>query len=403
MEKLAIAGGKPVRESKISYGKQSIEDDDIQAVVETLQSEYLTCGPKVSELERLLCKYTGAKHAIAVSNGTAALHCACMAAGISPGDEVITTPITFAASANCAVYCGAKPVFADINPHTYNIAPESIRSHITSKTKAVVAVDFTGQVVEIEEIRQICDEYGLIFIEDAAHSIGSKYNGVMVGNLADITTFSFHPVKTVTAGEGGAVLTNRDDLFKKANLAHVHGITHDSALMVKNHDEPWYYEEISLGYNYRLTDIQSSLLISQLNKIEKFIERRKTIVAKYNEAFSKIPELIIQEEIPQSDTCRHLYILRLDLDKLNCTRLEFFNAMSAENIQCQIHYVPVYWFPYYQQMGYKKGECPNAEALYEGIMSIPLYPKMSDQDVEDVIHAVKKIVANYSIYKKSED
>lgn len=398
MEKLAIKGGYPVRSGKIYYGRQWVDDDDVQAVAEVLKSDFITCGPKVDEMERTLENYTGAKYAVAVSNGTAALHCACLAAGVGPGDEVITTPMTFAASANCALYCGARPVFADINPKTYNIDPESIRAHITEKTKAVVAVDFTGQAVEIEKIRRICDEYNLVFIEDAAHSIATKYNGKQVGSLADITTFSFHPVKTITGGEGGACLTNNEDYFKKLVLAHTHGITHDESLMEgAPHEGPWYYEQVALGYNYRITDFQAALIVSQMNKLDKFASRRKEIVKKYNEAFSKIPEIIVQEEISESDTCRHLYIIRLDLEKLTCTRREFFDAMSAENVQCQIHYVPVYWFPYYQHLGYEKGLCPNAEEVYKGIMSIPLYPRMTDQDVQDVIQAVKKVVANYKM------
>lgn len=396
MEKLAIKGGYPVRGGKIFYGRQWIEEDDIQAVTDVLHSDYITCGPKVDELERTLCEYTGAKYAVAVNSGTSALHCACIAAGVGPGDEVITTPITFAASANCALYCGAEPVFADIDPETYNIDPESIKAHITERTKAVVAVDFTGQAVEIDKIREICREHGLIFIEDAAHSIATKYNGQQVGALADMTCFSFHPVKTVTGGEGGAILTNDENLYKKLVLAHTHGITHDAQLMEDApHEGPWYYEQISLGYNYRLTDFQAALITSQLGKIEMFKKRRQEIVKRYNEEFSKLPELFVQKEIPQSDTCRHLYVIQLKLDKLTCTRREFFDAMSAENVQCQIHYIPVYWFPYYQHLGYEKGLCPKAEDVYKGIMSIPLYPKMSDQDVEDVIHAVKKVIANY--------
>lgn len=396
MEELAVNGGKPVRTEKIYYGRQWIDEDDVNAVVETLRSDFLTCGPKVTEFERKLAEYTGAEYAVAVSNGTAALHCACMAAGIGPGDEVITTPLTFAASANCSLYCGARPVFADVDPKTYNIDPACIRDRITDRTKAVVAVDFTGQAVEYDEIRKICDENDLIFIEDAAHSLATSYNGKKVGSLADMTTFSFHPVKTVTGGEGGAVTTNNEELYKKLVLAHTHGITHDESMMEgAPHEGGWYYEQISLGYNYRITDIQASLLISQLNKLDFFASRRKEIVRKYNEAFKDLEGIIIQKEIPQSDTCRHLYIIRLDLSKLNCTRRQFFDAMSAENVQCQIHYVPVYWFPYYQHMGYEKGLCPNAEEIYKGIMSIPLYPKMTDQDVEDVIHAVRKVTENY--------
>lgn len=396
MERLAIEGGYPVRGGKIYYGRQWIGEDDIRAVEEVLRSDYITCGPKVDEFEQELARYTGAKYAVAVSNGTAALHCACLAAGIGPGDEVITTPLTFAASANCALYCGARPVFADVDPHTYNIDPASVRAHITDKTKAIVAVDFTGQAVRHEELRAICDEFGLVFIEDAAHAIATKYKGQQVGSLADLTCFSFHPVKTITGGEGGAVTTNDEALYRKLVLAHTHGITHDEALMQDApHEGPWCYEQISLGYNYRMTDFQAALLVSQLHKVEHFAARRKQIVSAYNKAFANMPELILQQEIPESDTCRHLYIIRLALDKLTCTRRQFFDAMSAENVQCQVHYVPVYWFPYYQALGYEKGLCPVAEEIYQGIMSIPLYPKMTDQDVEDTIHAVKKVVEAY--------
>lgn len=396
MERLAIEGGYPVRGGKIYYGRQWIGEDDIRAVEEVLRSDYITCGPKVDEFEQELARYTGAKYAVAVSNGTAALHCACLAAGIGPGDEVITTPLTFAASANCALYCGARPVFADVDPHTYNIDPASVRAHITDKTKAIVAVDFTGQAVRHEELRAICDEFGLVFIEDAAHAIATKYKGQQVGSLADLTCFSFHPVKTITGGEGGAVTTNDEALYRKLVLAHTHGITHDEAQMQDApHEGPWCYEQISLGYNYRMTDFQAALLVSQLHKVDHFAARRKQIVSAYNKAFADMPELILQQEIPESDTCRHLYIIRLALDKLTCTRRQFFDAMSAENVQCQVHYVPVYWFPYYQALGYEKGLCPVAEEIYQGIMSIPLYPKMTDQDVEDTIHAVKKVVEAY--------
>ena len=396
MEKLAIMGGYPVRIGKIYYGRQWIDEDDINAVTSTLRSDFITCGPKVDEMERTLETYTGAKYAVAVSNGTAALHCASIAAGIGVGDEVVTTPLTFAASANCVLYCGGKPIFADINPKTYNIDPESIKNKITEKTKAVIAVDFTGQSVENREIRKICDDHNLIFIEDAAHAIGTKYDGKQVGSLADMTCFSFHPVKTITGGEGGAITTDNEEFYTKLVLAHTHGIVHDDCLMEEApHEGPWYYEQISLGYNYRITDFQAALIVSQMKKLNMFASRRKEIVKKYDEAFRKVQGIIIQEEIPKSDTCRHLYIIRLDLDKLRCTRREFFDAMSAENVQCQIHYIPVYLFPYYKHLGYEKGICPNAEEVYKGIMSIPLYPKMTDQDVEDVIHAVTKVVDNY--------
>ena len=396
MEEMAIHGGKPVRKTILRYGKQWLDEEDRQSVLRVLGSDYITCGPEVVKVEKELESYTTAKHAVAVSSGTAALHCACIAAGIGPGDEVITTPLTFAASANCVLYCGGHPVFADVDSETYNIAPECIEKRITDKTKAVIAVDFTGQAVRMKEIKEICDRYHLLLIEDAAHAIGTKYNGKPVGSLSDMTCFSFHPVKTVTSGEGGAVTTNRDDLYKKLSLAHNHGIAHEEEWMEEGfHEGPWYYEQVSLGYNYRMTDFQAALLLSQMKKLEQFKRRRREIVCRYNEAFIKIPELIVQKEIEESDTCRHLYIIRLDMERLTCSRRQFFDAMAAENVQPQIHYVPVYWFPYYRHLGYKAGICPNAEEIYKSIMSIPLYPKMTDQDVEDVIHAVKKVTAYY--------
>ena len=395
MEKPAIFGGTPVRTNPLSSGRQYIDEEDIQAVADTLRSDYLTCGPRITQLEEKLCEVTGAKYCVAVSNGTAALHIAAIAAGIKEGDEVITTPITFAASANCALYCGARPVFADINPDTYNIDPASIRKCITDKTKAVVAVDFTGQAVELDEIRAICKEHNLVLIEDAAHSIGTRYNGQPIGSIADMTTFSFHPVKTVTAGEGGAVTTNDPVLYQKLLLAHAHGITRDRSQMVHPTDDPWYNEQVNLGYNYRMTEFQAALLMSQLKKLEAFSKRRKEIVKMYDEAFSKIPEVKVQKEIPESDTTRHLYILQLDDRKLSCTRREFFDALHAENIYSQVHYLPVYWHSHYENLGYPKGICPNAEHYYRQSMSLPLYYSLTDEDVKDVIHAVEKLVAYY--------
>lgn len=392
MEKLAIDGGTPVRQTKLYYGHQYIDEADVKAVSEVLVSDYLTCGPKIEELEKELCKLTGAKYAVAVSNGTAALHLAAMAAGLSEGDELITTPITFAASANCALYCGATPVFADINPATYNIDPQSVKEHMTERTKAVVAVDYTGQAVELDALLELCQEREIVLIEDAAHSIGTKYKGRGVGSIADMTTFSFHPVKTVTGGEGGAVLTNNEDYYKKLVLLRAHGITREEDRLTGASEGGWYYEQIELGMNYRLTDIQAALIISQLHKLERFIKRRKEIVARYNEAFSNIPELFVQQEIVESDTTRHLYILRIKPERLTIGRRQFFDAMAAENICCNVHYIPVYYHPYYEKLGYRKGLCPHAEKLYEEMMSLPLYYAMTDEDVEDVIHAVTKIV-----------
>lgn len=394
--KPAACGGRPVRDTKIFYGHQYIDEADIQAVVDVMRSDYLTCGPKIGELERKLCQVTGAKYAVVCSNGTAALHMACMAAGVGPGDEVITTPITFAASANCALYCGARPVFADIREDTYNIDPASVAGKVSRKTKAVVAVDFTGQSAELDELMAVCKENNLVLIEDGAHVIGTKYKGKSNGSISDMTTLSFHPVKTVTGGEGGAVLTNSEEYYKKLLLYRAHGITRDRELMEDEPEGGWYYEQIALGYNYRMTDMQAALLISQLDKLPMFSGRRKEIVARYDEAFSRLPQLRVQKEIPASDTTRHLYILRLVPERLSIGRKEFFDALAAENICCNVHYIPTYYFPYYRKLGYEKGICPKAEKLYEEIISLPLYYAMTKQDVEDVIEAVTKIAEYYS-------
>lgn len=396
MEKPAVCGGTPVRDTKIYYGHQYIDEADVQAVTEVLRHHDLTCGPKIGELERKLCEITGAKYAVACSNGTAALHIACLAAGVGKGDEVITTPLTFAASANCALYCGAKPVFADIKEETYNIDPKEVAAHITERTRAIVAVDYTGQSVEEEELLEICRKHHLAFIEDGAHVIGTKYKGKPNGSIADMTTFSFHPVKTVTGGEGGAVLTNHEEYYKKLLLYRSHGITREESLLEREPDGPWYYEQIALGYNYRMTDIQAALLLSQLDKLPMFSARRKEIVARYDEAFRKLPQVRVQKEIPESDTTRHLYILRLAPDKLTIGRRQFFDALGAENICCNVHYIPTYYFPYYERLGYRKGICPKAEKLYEEIISLPLYYAMTEQDVEDVIHAVTRIALYYA-------
>ncbi|MFV0520497.1 MAG: UDP-4-amino-4,6-dideoxy-N-acetyl-beta-L-altrosamine transaminase [Lachnospirales bacterium] len=392
--KLGIEGGTPVLEKVIPYGKQYIDEKDIEAVNEVLRSPYLTTGPFVEKFEKELCNLTCAKYAVAISNGTTALQAACYAIGIGEGDEVITTPITFAASANCVLYCGGTPVFADINPRTWNIDPEKIEEKITEKTKAVIAVDFTGQVVEIEKIKEICKKHNLFFIEDAAHSIGSAYKGVQVGNLADMTTFSFHPVKTITCGEGGAILTNNEEFYNKMMLFRSHGITRD---INKLTHMPYvgFNEQIELGYNYRMTDLQAALGTSQLSKIEMFSKRRKEIVEAYNKAFTNIPEIIIQEEIAESDTTRHLYVIKLNKEKLNASRDEIYKALNGENVGLQVHYMPVYFHPYYQSLGYKKGICPKAEDLYENIITIPLYFSLSDEEVNNVILAVKKVIEAY--------
>jgi len=395
MEKLAIMGGTPVRKTPISYGKQYIDQEDIDAVAASLRSDFITTGPQTILAEEKLCEVTGAKYAVLVSNGTAALHLAAIAAGFGEGDEVIVSAITFAASANCVRYVGAKPVFADICPDTYNVDPQAIRRLITPKTKGVIAVDFTGQAVENDEIRAICKEYNLIFIEDAAHSIGTKYNGQPVGSLADMTCFSFHPVKTITSGEGGAITTNNYETYRKLLRLRTHGITRNQAEMVHPTDARWYNEQVELGYNYRMTDFQAALLLSQLKKLPLFAKRRREIVEMYDKAFADMPEIIVQREISESDTVRHLYILRLNTKCLTCDRRQFFDAMRAENINPQVHYLPVYWHSYYENIGYEKGLCPNAEDFYNEVMSIPLYYALTDEDILDVISAVKKIVTHF--------
>lgn len=396
MVRLAIEGGKPVRKTYLPYGRQWIDDEDVEEVIKVLKSDYITTGPKIREFEEKVAAYTGTKYAVAISNGTAALHAACFAVGIEPGDEVITTPMTFAASANCILYCGAKPVFADIDPQTYNINPEDIKRKITSKTKAIIPVHYTGQPVDIDEINKIAKQYGLTVIADGAHALGAEYKGSTVGSQTDMMTLSFHPVKHITTGEGGMILTNSKDLYEKLKLFRTHGITRDEKLLMKN-EGPWYYEQHYLGYNYRMTDIQAVLGISQMNKLNKFLELRRKYAQMYNDAFKDVEELIIPYQLPYANSSWHIYVLQLRLEKLKVGRKEVYEALLKENIGVNVHYIPVYYHPYYQRLGYKKGLCPNAEHLYERIITLPLFPKMTEEDINDVIEAVKKVI-NY--YKK---
>lgn len=397
MTKPAVEGGSPVCASKLYYSHQYIDEADIRAVTDVLKSDYLTTGPHIASAESRLCEVTGAEYAVLCANGTAALHIACMAAGLGKGDEVITTPITFAASANCALYVGAKPVFADIDPKTYNLDPASTEVHITERTRAVVAVDFGGQSVDEDAFLALKEKYGFTYIEDGAHVIGTTYRGRPNGSFADMTTLSFHAVKTITGGEGGAVVTNDPKLYEKLLLYRTHGITHESSLMEHTPDDPWYYEMLALAPNYRITDMQAALIESQLDKLPEFSARKKDIVRRYDEAFRTLPALRVQEETPGSDTVRHLYILRVNPDHCRISRRQFFDAMAAENIICNVHYIPVYYFPYYERLGYKRGLCPNAEQYYEEAFTIPLYYAMRDEDVDHVIEAVTKIARWYQI------
>ncbi len=377
----------------LPYGRQDIDEDDIKAVVEVLKSDYLTTGPKIKEFEEKLSDFVGAKYAVALSNGTAALHAACFAAGITQGDEVITSPITFAASANCVLYLGGTPVFADIDARTYNIDPADIRRKITKKTKALIPVHYTGQPCDMDEIMSIAKEYGLVVIEDGAHALGSGYKERRIGSIGDMTTFSFHPVKQITTGEGGAVVTDSKELYDKLSIFRTHGITKDKDKLLDN-EGPWYYEQHYLGFNYRMTDIQAALGISQLNRVSSFIKRRKELVSIYDEAFGKLDGVIIPEQLSEADSSWHLYVLKLGLDKLVCKRKEIFEELLKRKIGVNVHYIPVYYHPYYRQLGYEKGICPNAERLYESIITLPLYPKLEDSEIAYIIESVKEIILN---------
>ena len=370
----------------IPYGKQTIEQDDIQAVVDVLQSDFLTTGPKIAEFEQTVADYVGAKYAVAISNGTSALHAACFAAGIGPGDEVITTPLTFAASANCVLYCGGTPVFADVDPKTYNIDPEDIRRKITDRTKAIIAVHLAGQPCDMDAIHSIAREHGLIVIEDGAHALGSVYKGKKVGSMSDMTTFSFHPVKPITTGEGGMIVTDNEDFYKKMILFRSHGITRDDSMMTRN-DGPWFYQQFDLGYNYRITDIQCALGCSQMKKLDRFLARRKEIVARYNEAFADCDNIITPYQLSDTESGWHLYIVQVK----NCDRRQVFEAMREKGIGVNEHYIPVYMHPYYQEHGYENVHCANAEEIYSHIISLPLYPGLTSEQQDYVIDTLKSL------------
>ncbi|WDV46155.1 UDP-4-amino-4,6-dideoxy-N-acetyl-beta-L-altrosamine transaminase [Clostridiaceae bacterium M8S5] len=377
----------------IPYGKQWIDEEDIKAVIEILKADYITTGPKVAEFEQKFASYVGAKYAVAISNGTAALHAACHAAGIREGDEVITSPITFAASANAVIYCKGTPVFADINTETYNIDVEDIKRKITNKTKAIIPVHFTGQPCDMDELLKLADEYNLKIIEDASHALGATYKDSMIGCISDMTTFSFHPVKHITTGEGGMITTNNKELYEKLSLFRTHGITRN----INTSDlGDWYYEQVDLGYNYRITDIQCALGISQLSKIESFVERRRAIAKKYDEELSKIDEIIVPYQDKNTKSSYHLYVIKLKLDRLKVGRKHIFDELKKSGIGVNVHYIPVYYHPYYKELGYVKGLCEKAEELYDRMITIPLYPQMSDSDVEQVINALKKTIDRYS-------
>jgi UDP-4-amino-4,6-dideoxy-N-acetyl-beta-L-altrosamine transaminase len=393
MSKLAIDGGQPVRDKLLPYGRQCVDEDDIRAVVEVMRGDWLTTGPKVGEFEEAFAARVGACHAVAVSNGTAALHAAIFAVGIGPGDEVITTPLTFAASANCVLYQGGTPVFADVQPDTLNIAPDKIEAAVTPKTKAIIPVDYTGQPADLDEINAVAAKHGLVVIEDAAHALGATYRQRKVGALSTMTTFSLHPVKHITAGEGGVVTTDDAELARRLRMFRNHGITTEAR--ERQERGGWFYEMVALGYNYRLTDLQCALGLSQLRKLDDWLARRRAIAARYHAAFEKLPELALPSVRADRDPAWHLYVIRLNLEQLRVGRAEVFRALRAENIGVNVHYIPVPWHPYYQRLGHAKRQWPVAEDAYERLISLPMFPGMTDADADDVIAAVNKIMRYY--------
>ena len=382
----------------IPYSHQYIDASDIAEVIGVLKSAWITQGPKIKEFESALCKYTGAKYAVAVSSGTAALHIAVFAAGIEKGDEVITSPLTFAASANCILYCGGKPIFADIKTPTANIDPAEIVRRINKKTKAVIPVHFAGRPAELEEIRNIAKRHNLIVIEDAAHALGAEYRGSKIGSCkhSDMAVFSFHPVKSITTGEGGAILTNSKKLYERLSILRNHGITKDGSRFARRDPRKtgrWYYEQQYLGFNYRITDIQSALGVSQLKKLDGFLKRRGDIARIYDKALSAVSQVELPAREKHVKSAWHLYPIRI---KRAINRKKVFDALRAKGIGAQIHYIPVYTHPHYQRLGYNKGLCPKAEAFYEREISIPLYPAMKREDIKYVIDVLIKAVKQYA-------
>jgi len=385
----------------IPYGRHLVDDEDIDAVIKVLKSDRITQGPKIKEFEEKIAFRCGAKYAVAVSNGTAALHIACLAAGIKERDEVITSPITFVASANCILYCGGKPVFADIQNDTINIDPVEIKDKITERTKAIIPVDFAGHPCDLKEIHGIARKHNLTVIEDASHALGAEYKDTKIGSCkySDMTIFSFHPVKIITTGEGGVVTTNNKEYYEKLLLFRNHGITKQSSKFKVQSSKltgSWYYEMQYLGFNYRITDFQCALGISQLTKLNRFIERRREIARIYNDAFKDIEEIITPYEKPEVRSAWHIYAIRLNLDNLKVSRKEIFDALRRENIEVQIHYIPVYWQPYYKELGYKKGFCSEAEKYYEGAITLPLFPDMNKKEIKYVIEKFTNIILRSS-------
>lgn len=394
MDQLAIHGGIPVRSPLIPYGRQQIDQADIEAVIEVLHSDWLTTGPGVAEFERTFADFVGTQESVAVSNGTAALHAAMYALEIEPGDEVIVSPMTFAATANCVLFQGGKPVFADVKPDTLLIDPAAVEGKITPHTKAIIAVDYAGQPCDYNILQEIATRYGLALVDDACHALGGSYQGRHVGSLADLNTFSLHPVKPITTGEGGVITTQSSQLAQRMRTFRNHGITSDHRQ--REAQGSWFYEMVDLGYNYRLTDFQCALGLSQLRKLPNWVIRRQEIARQYTTALANLPT--IQPLYVRSDVSHayHLYVIRLDLARLRVTRAEVFSALRAEGIGVNVHYIPVHLHPFYRQhLGTGPGDCPVAEAAYEQLISLPIFPQMTAKDIEDVVTALHKVLVAY--------
>jgi len=389
---LAIDGGVPVRRTLLPYGRQSIDEDDIQAVVEMLRSDWLTTGPKVAEFEEAFAEWVGAKYAVCFSSGTAALHGAAFVAGLREGDEALTSPLTFVATANCVLYQRATPVFVDVCSDTLNLDPEQLECKISDKTRVILAVDYAGHPADFEAIVRIAGSRGLVVIEDACHALGAAYHGRRVGSVAHLTVFSFHPVKHLSTGEGGMVTSDDAGWARMLRQFRNHGISSEA-----RERRGWQYEMVMLGLNYRLTDIACALGISQLTKIEANLARRREIAAQYAAALQGMPELVLPCVRPDVDPAWHLYPIRLNLGRLSATREQIFRALRAENIGVNVHYIPVHLQAYYRgRFGYRGGEYPVAENAYERLISLPMFHGMTDEDVGDVISAVEKVCSAYS-------
>jgi len=379
----------------IPYGRQSISDDDIQAVVNVLKSDWLTQGPAVGQFENTVARYCGAAYAVAVNSATSALHSACLAAGLGPGDILWTSPITFVASANCGIYCGATVDFVDIDPLTYNMSSERLQEKLeqakrTGKLpKVVIPVHFAGQPCDMAAMADLAKSYGFRIIEDASHAIGARYKGEPVGSCrySDMTVFSFHPVKIITTGEGGMILTNNSELHDKLARLRSHGITRDPALMTEVPHGPWYYQQIELGFNYRMTDIQAALGMSQMARLDEFIARRHELAQRYDGLLSDL-SLILPGQSPKSYSAYHLYVITVDA----CVRRAVFDRLKEEGICVNVHYIPVHTQPYFKSRGFSEGMFPESERYYSGAISLPMYPDMSNEQQHRVIDVVRKFV-----------